>query len=434
MAEKEIFSVATEPTFTPFWRRLPRFFFYPMQLGPMLRMGLGALVCAFGLFMGVFGFLIALFIFLAFLKYSFVVLERTATGRFDEPNNMNGEEGGEISQVFRMIGFFIILGIVLGLLKSFLGTVGEDLNWVLVNILPPAGIMIIATSHSLARALNPAQIFFYIRTIGSPYLALCFLLLSLTESSLWLQMFLDKHVDSWVVVPLIIFVQLYFILIIYHMMGYVIYQYHDKLGLQAAVSFEKAEAQLSPNKPAPDPIMAQLGALMAEGKEQEAASMLREELRTKWERNDLHERYQKLLVALGKHDVALLHARDFIGKLVMEKRMFQALDLCEWGLKTDPAFQLGNPDHVHELAAAANVANRHKLALDLMRGFDKRYPGHKHTAPVYLLSAKILAEKYHKYVEAGKILRALQAKFPGHELATEAKKYQEAFAKLEAIG
>lgn len=435
MADKEIFAVETEPSFTPFWRRMPRFFIYPMQMGSMLRMGLGALFCTVALFMlGFLGILITGFIILAFLKYSFVVLERTANGRFDEPTNLNGEEGGEMGQAFRMIGLFIVLGIVIALLTEFLGTVGEGIAWVLMNFVPPAGIMIIAVSHNLFQALNPVQIFFYIRTIGSPYLALCFLLLSLTGSSSWLIGFLAEHVQSWMMVPLIIFVQFYFTLIMYHMMGYVIYQYHDKLGLRAAVSFEQAEAQLSPNKPAADPVMARLAALMAEGKEQEAASMLREELRTQWERNDLHERYQKLLVALGKTDVALSHGRDFIGKLVMEKKMFQALDLCEWGLKTDPAFQPGNPDHVHELAAAASVANRHKLALDLMRGFDKRYPGHKHTAPVYLLSAKILAEKYHKYVEAGKILRALQAKFPEHALASEAKKYQEALTKLEAIG
>lgn len=434
MAESEIFSVEAEPTFTPFWRRLPKFFTYPLQVGSMMRMGGSAAVGGIVLFMlPMLGLLFIVLLFLAFLKYAFVVMERTANGRFDEPHGM-GDEKGELSQVFRMIGLLVILGIFVGLLGGLLGQVGEGLGWVLINILPPAGIMIIATNHSLLSALNPARVIDYIRTIGSPYLALCFLLLSLTSSSAWMQHFLAKHMDSWMVVPLIFFVQFYFILIMYHMMGYVIYQYHDKLGLHAEVSFDKAEAQLSPNKPAADPIMAQLAALMAEGKEQEAASMLREELRTKWERNDLHDRYQKLLVALGRTEPALQHARDFIGKLVMEKRMFQALDLCEWGLKTEPAFELGNPDHVYELAQAAQVGNRHKLALDLMRGFDKRYPGHKHTAHVYLLSAKILAEKYNRYVEAGKILRALQAKFPDHALVAEAKQYQQTLAKLEAIG
>ncbi len=435
MAEQELFLVEADPTFTPFWRRLHKFFLYPMQLGPMLRMALfaGAGSIAFMIF-PLLGALLFLVLIFAFFKYAFVVLERTARGHFDEPHNVDGEEKGELGQVFRMIGLFILLGLWMGSLTYFLGRLGQGLTWVLINILPPACIMIIATTHSLWQALSPTRVLFYIRSIGSPYLALCFLLLSLTSSSSWLEGFLARHMHSWVVMPMIVFVQYYFILIMFNMMGYVLYQYHDKLDLHADVSFEKAEAKLSPNKQAADPAMAQLSALMAAGKEQEAADLLREELRTKWERNDLHERYQKLLVVLGKQELALQHAREFISKLVLEKKMFQALDLCEWGLKTDPAFQPNNPDHVHELAAAANVANRHRLALDLMRGFDKRYPGHKHTAAIYLLSAQILGEKYQKYVEAGKILRALQVKFPDHALAAEARKYQQAIAKLEAIG
>jgi tetratricopeptide (TPR) repeat protein len=239
--------------------------------------------------------------------------------------------------------------------------------------------------------------------------------------------------NSWLVLPLVTFVQFYFSLITYHMMGYAIYQYHDELGVIADVSFEKAEAQISPNK-AVDPFLTKLGALIAEGKEAEAISLLREELRTNWEKNDLHERYQRLLVASGKQELALSHARDFIGKLVAEKRLFLALDLCEQSLKADPEFQLHNSDHVHELATAARLAKRPKLALDLMRRFDKRYPGHKHIPLVYLLSAQILSEHYRMDKEAAQILRTLQSKFPDHALASEARQYMEVLTKFNAVG
>jgi TolA-binding protein len=432
MAEQERFSVESDPSFTPFWRRLPSFFVYPMQMGSLVRLAVFSLAGSVAiLLIGMFGVFIYLILWLVFFKYAFVVLERTANGRFDEPNNLDGNEVGEIGQVLRMIALFVILGIQVVLL-SLLGTIGEGLGWLLVNIIPPAGIMIIATSRSLFQALNPGQIFFYIRTIGSPYLALCFLLLSVTSSGAWMQHFMHSHTNSWLVVPLTFFVQFYFTLITYNMMGYVIYQYHDKLGLHAEVSFEKAQEKIGPNKKAGDPFLAKLAALIAEGKEEEACGVLREELRTNWERNDLHERYQKLLMATGKKEQALQHALDFIGKLVLEKKMFQALDLCEQGLKADPAFQPRNADHVYDLAAAASLSNRPKLALDLMRGFDKRYPGHKHTAQVYLLSAKILDERYGKSQEAAKILRAVQAKFPDHAAAAEARKYLEVLARLDA--
>jgi len=430
MAEQDRFLVESRPVFTPFWRRLPRFFLYPLQAGPIMRIGGYSLVGGIAMFIPVLGLLLWFILWLVFLKDAFVVMERTANGRFDAPDTW---DDGDLLQVVRLIALMVVLVIVLVPLIIFLGHLGKGLAWLLINIVPPAGIMIIAATRSVGQALNPERILFYVKTIGTPYLALCFILASVTGSAAWMQNFIATHMDSWLVLPLVNLVEFYFMLIAFHMMGYAIYQYHEALGIYADVSFEEAQAQISPDKGA-DPFLVKLSALVAEGKEGEAISLLREQLRTNWERNDLHERYQKLLVAAGKRDLALSHARDFIGKLVLEKRLFQALDLCEQSLKADGEFQLQNSDHVYDLASAARLAKRYKLALDLMRRFDKRYPGHKHIPAIYLLSAQILSEHYRMNSEAMKILRTLHAKFPDHALAGEARQYLVVLTKMEAVG
>jgi len=433
MSEHDRFSAESAATFTPFWRRLPSFFVYPMQLGPMLRIAGYSLVGTVSLFVpAAIGGVLRLILWIVFLKYAFVVMERTANGQFDEPNEMDGAKG-DTSQVMRQFGLIVIMALLFILLAYIFGKVGYGIGWLLMNVATPAGIMIIAVSKSLGEALNPARIFFYIRTIGSPYLALCFILFSLTSSGHWLQGFLHAHMSSWLALPLQSFVDFYFALIAYHMMGYAIYQYHEGLGVHAEVSFEKAEAQLSPGKAA-DPILAKLGTLIANDQLEEAIDLLREELRTRWENNELHERYQKLLLLAGRQAAALHHAREFIAKLVTEKRMFQALDLCEQSLKADPEFQLQDSYQVHELASAANMGKRHKLALDLMRRFDRRYPEHPHIPQVYFLTAQILSEKFGMNKEAMQILNALQLKFPDHALAAEARNYMEVITRLAAIG
>lgn len=425
--------LAANSAFTPFWQRLPAFFSYPMQLGSMLRIGGYSIFGGISMFIPApFNGVLHLILWIVFLKYAFLVMERTANGQFDEPGNLNGNEDGDAAQVLRQFGLFFVVGLSILLLASLFGEVGYDLGSLLLNILIPAGIMIIAVEHSLWQAINPAKIFFFIKTIGSPYLALCFFLISLTTSGDWLQGFLYQHMDSWLALPLLSFVEFYFALITYHMMGYAIYQYHEELGVVAAVSFDEAAAKLTPGKAA-DPLLSKLSALIAEGKQGEAIELLRNELRTQWERNDLHERYQKLLAAEGKKTEALLHAREFIFKLVNEKRLFQALDLCEQSLKIDPEFQLQDSFQVHELASAARMAKRIKLALDLMRRFDRRYPDHPHIPPVYLLSAQILSEHYRMDKEAMQILHALQAKFPNHALAQEARQYLEVLNKLSTV-
>lgn len=432
MSAHERFSTDSGVTFTPFWRRLPQFFLYPMQMGSILRIAGYSAIGSISMFVHpMFGGILRLILWIVFLKYAFLVMERTANGRFDEPDSVHGDEG-DAAQVMRQFALFVIIGLLTTLLVYMFGMVGYGLSWLLMNVAIPAGIMIIAVTRSLSEALNPARIFFYIKTIGTPYLALCFVLTSLTGSGRWLQGFLYQHTDSWLILPFLSFVEFYFTLITYHMMGYAIYQYHEALGVHAAVSYEKAEAKLAPNKQV-DPTLSKLSALIANGQQQEAIDLLREALRQRWENNDLHERYQKLLVAAGKHSAALQHAREFIAKLINEKRMFQALDLCELNLRLDPEFQLQDSYQIYELAAAANMAKRHKLALDLMRRFDKRYPKHPHAPSIYLLSARILGEHFRMNKEAMQILRALQAKFPDHAASIEARQYMDTLNRLAAM-
>lgn len=164
-----------------------------------------------------------------------------------------------------------------------------------------------------------------------------------------------------------------------------------------------------------------------------AIDLLQGELRKRWEDNDLHARYQNLLLAAGKQTLAMHHAREFIYKLVNEKRMFQALDLCEKCLKADSEFKLQDSNQLHELAAAASLAKRHKLALDLMHDFDTKYPGHPLIPAIWLLSAKILGEHVHQPDEAMRILRALQAEYPDHPLVREAQQHIQILARLAEV-
>ena len=427
------FTVESGSTFTPFWRRLPSFFVYPLQMGSILR------IIGYSLYWRFLGAspihvrqLLYVILWIVFLKYAFLVLERTANGRFDEPGGLQDKEAGDAWQVMRQYGLFIILGILVGVLGLCSARSGSFRVVAPLNIVVPAGIMIIAVKRSLGAALNPAtdRVLYQDHRVGLIWrcavsFSACFPAVIGCRTSCTPYGFMagDTVADL---------VDFYFVLIIYHMMGYAIYQYHEALGVFAAVSFEDAEAKLSSGKGS-DPVLAKLGTLIANGQQEEAIELLRGELRTRWESNDLHERYHKLLLASGKQVEALQHAREFIAKLVTEKRLFQALDLSEQCLKLDPDFQLQDSFHVHDLAVAARMGRRPKLALDLMRRFDRRYPNHPNIPPVYLLSAQILSEHYKMDKEALQILQALQTKFPDHDLAKEALQYQEVLNKIAAI-
>lgn len=62
-------------------------------------------------------------------------------------------------------------------------------------------------------------------------------------------------------------------------------------------------------------------------------------------------------------------------------------------------------------------------AVAALRGFDKLYPAHSAIPEVYLLSAQIMAEDLKNNAMARKILEHIMAKYPGHHVAPEAKRY-----------
>jgi len=434
MFEHDHFTAEPITTFPPFWRRFPSFFLYPMQVGSIIRVVISSVIGGIFLFMPKeFGNPLFYILVIVFCKYALAVMGRTANGKLDEPDGVDESDDGDFAQLFRQLSLIGMMCLVVMLLGELFRDYGRGMGVMLFIAVAPAGVMLVTMHRSFVQALNPARIIHCIRTIGAPYWSLCFVLLSLYGSGNWLQSFLSDQIHSWLALPLLSFVVFYFIVITAHILGYVIYQYHESLGVHAAVSFEKREAGISPDS-FRNRVLVNLSSLMTEGRNDAALELLRDELCVRVDDIDLHERYQKLLTATGKHKVAMLHAREFISHLVAEKRFFQALDLCEQWLKSAPEFKLEDSSQVYELASAAYLAKRYKLALDLMSDFDKKYPDHPHIPSVYLLTAKILSEHFQKNREAMQILHILQTEFPDHLLAGEARQFMDALSRVAAIG
>jgi tetratricopeptide (TPR) repeat protein len=328
------------------------------------------------------------------------------------------------------------MGLAIILILVFIVPMNDEV-WIglgnaLIALIAPASIMILAEFKSLMQAINPLQVIRYMVRIGYPYLALCFTLFFFTESAERLQGFFHEYVFSLLAHLLTSGANFYFAIVIFNMIGYVMFQYHEQLGIEVKMTHQEAEARHSPNTK-PDPVTEKLNAMMASGNTVEALKFMRYQLRMRWEDNDLQWRYQRLLQATGKQQDASDHAREFITKLVNEKHYAQALNLYEHWFKADPEFRLQESDQVHDLASAAKASHRTELALSLLEDFEQHYPEHPHIQANYLLTAKILTESCRKDREALELLNRMVEKFPDHELTAEARQYMEVINKLAAI-
>ena len=68
----------------------------------------------------------------------------------------------------------------------------------------------------------------------------------------------------------------------------------------------------------------------------------------------------------------------------------------------------------------------------LLRGFDKRFPGHRDTPGVIFLGARLLSEQSRQHEKAARLLRAVLHHFPDHAVAEEAAVYLKVLEKVMA--
>jgi len=424
---------------TPFWRRIPRFFLYPVAPRPLLLMLLLSLASVAPLFMPGVGVMLVMsrpalglwlfLLWLPFLRYAYSVLERTAYGILSARERYDTSYGQ-----YRPWKQLLILALALmlvGVAASFAGRlVGLLLFYALLLVLP-ANIMWLARSDSLLSSLNPLALTHLIRTIGWPYLALCGLLMALASASngftLALQALLAP--SPWLY-PASSFASMYFVLIMYHLMGYVMYQYHEPLGLHPmrpppATFGDQAREWLRD----PGALDAHLQQLAADGQVGDAVALLAGLIRREPENLKLHERYNRALRLAGDKDKWQRHSSEYLGLLLREGQGASALALYDQCRRTLPPFQPQEAATQVELARAARAHGNSGLASSLLLDFDQRFPGSLAQPDAYYLAAQLLHEDFGETAEARTLLEYLVRTFPGHPLGIASRRYLELLAQ-----
>jgi len=214
--------------------------------------------------------------------------------------------------------------------------------------------------------------------------------------------------------PAMNFVTMYFTLIMFNLMGYVVYQFHHLLGVQVSST---AQANGKPVGESHDLI----GQLIAEGQITEALDLAYEAQRTAPDEIATNSRYHKLLALAGQNDRLFSHSKRYLTLLLQKNRGDDALDLFRSMQQRDAAYTPEQPAQLLRLAEAARHRREYPQALDLIRGFDKRFPNHADIPSVYLLGARILCENLRNDASARQILRALLKRYPDHPAGVEAR-------------
>ncbi|MBE5314768.1 MAG: hypothetical protein H4O13_05120 [Xanthomonadales bacterium] len=370
----------------PFWLNLRSISTYPFRGDALFTL---LLLSAAELLTGlpVLGFFINLFLLLWAYKYAFSVLRDTAHGRME---SQVGVLESPDSVVFKFVALNILMLLMLLPLAYAFGAVGAGLGLIVITFAQPAATMALAMDESLANALNPSTWFALIGRIGLPYGLLWLLLLVFQASAANAADWLDAWLPGIVATVLAQALFLWGLFGTFHLMGYLIYQYHERLGFEPDGHVHAAEVPRNRESE----LVAAASARVREGDSAGALAVLREEMRERALSLEAHELYRRLLRAEGDAAELARHARQYLYLLMVEKQDRKALALARECLDADSAFAPMEGADGLRLAERAEQLSQHKLAADILIGTARSHAREAVGTEAALRAARALRERY----------------------------------------
>jgi tetratricopeptide (TPR) repeat protein len=421
--------VRVQDDIVPFWNRLgeiARYPAHPKALTTIVALSACELVARYLPLGFAFSFALELVVWVALYKYAFQCLRDTANGQLEPPEVVIdvGDDVGRKQILLQVV--FILAAVALFLLG---GARLELAGLVVLGFFYPAATMTLAMDENLPNALNPGQWLAIVLRFGRPYLAAAALCFVVFLSQVYAQAFIALILPGFLAKLAAIFVSDYAIVATFHLMGYLVYQYHDEVGYEPAAHSEPMR------RIAASPDQALLDAASAhvqDGKPEIAAELLGEEIKSRGGSDAMHAQYRKVLATLGRRDEQLRHGREWITALLAQDNERRAVDVARECLDLDPAFQPSSPDDVSRIARKAVDLGMTEAALKLLSAYLKVNPNHRDVPANALLAAKMLAERMGKDELARKLLDQVAQRFPGHALRGEIAAYRAFLEKLVA--
>ncbi|WP_347989809.1 hypothetical protein [Methylomonas sp. AM2-LC] len=430
----------------PFWQRIPLFFCFPANPTNLIGIGFFSVLSSLPLLILRTPYFFPILLVLNFIAWAmffrlaYKVMNLTSQGFLKVSEYPDDQELDANLKPYKQMLMFILLGVAIALVFNYLGNVAGYCYLILAILTLPASIMVIDIQNSVFAALNPFQAMRIISSIGWPYMVMFAFLFVLYSSqgiaTQWIiktqlpvysasfsptdmANYLGKIQKSakWLVLNAT-FISMYFTIIMFNMIGYVLYQYHKELDLN--VSKHQVE-----------PAEAEIAHYMGAGDINSALKIARKELGKDDTNLQANDRYLKLLMLSSTPEQALSHAQNFITTLLKQKKTGKAVEVYENMLNINADFQPARASQVLPIAQAATAMGKAKTALRMMDKFEKRFPLSNETPEVYLFAAKLLCEEFEKYPQARQTLTGVLLKYPEHPKQEEVRHYLNLIEQLE---
>ncbi len=347
----------------PFWKRLHDFFMYPFQTGPMALLGL-AILSSVVFSSGLFALLAAILIVLLQIKYGFNVIASMTEGEFEAPSLSATIKEGGYDVVIKQFAIVVFMLIATTSISAELSPViGVPLGVFFVLVLPMSTILL-ASERSLRAALNPVTLVTSIYRIGWPYLLVYLYLLMMFSSSIAFGQMMFEYVGVEAARVITSASGYYFVLVMYSLMGYMIYQYRHQL----QVGSPYQDISIAPPASGEDP---RVHVLLQQGEYPRALDLLVSD----WKSHDRPLAMVEKYVRVAQFSGAWEHLRSclmpLLAKLLKAENTVMMPRLLRDLLAAQPDVEINNTALALQVAGAVRERGDSKLAARLLKNQHK---------------------------------------------------------------
>ena len=349
------------------------------------------------------------------------ILQFTAEGKLKEKEIKLDLLKGGFLLPFKQLVFFLIPLLIIIFIKNYLGLFIAINLIVVYLIVLPASIMVLSYSYSLLDAINPFTIFSLISRIGWSYAIMYLFLIFLNGGTSTAFYLISDHVYGSFIIFFELFFQIYFSFVMYAMMGYVLFQFHKKIGYATYNDMEQVSEEDE---------LTLLESMIDEDNIHGAREILKNMIKEEPDNLNLRKKFHKLTKALKDDKQLIFHGRGLIERLINANQADEAVSVYLDCLKVKPDFELESDKYYFPIAERMRAKKHYKEAIQLINGFHKKYKDNESTPFLYLLAAKILIEDLSDYNKAESILSYIKINYPQHIVEKDVETYSNILKKL----
>ncbi len=395
-------------TITPFWNRIPKIFQYGLHKYPLL---LTAIIFFASLLFG--GPFVNIILLIVAIKYGVEVLKSTMEGDFTPPRITYETINNNFGLALKLIFVFFLYGFLLSGISSGLGLWLGIPIYIAGILLIPAVVISFVVSEEISYSLNPTNLWHIASSIGWPYLIMTLFLSFIDGMNTQVIGFVVELFPDTLVAPLFVALNVFFTVVMFHLLGYVVLQYHQQLGgytpamLADNEDIKRGDPYLTP----------QLKALLDENNVEGSINELSSIIDNHPQQLEPRRRLYVCLKLNGQNDKLRDYAPRYFNRLAEQGRFSDAATVYLESSQRGYPFMPDDPSDY--LPVMRELKRRHaaKQAVALAQGFHKRFPGNAHIPEVYLALAQILSEEMQRDDLAQQALHFVLNNFPDHPLA-----------------